>query len=54
MAGRKWRMVCVSRNGSIYSFPDEDMSDSTITFSPDRFYAYAMAYNDIKETIVTY
>ncbi len=46
--GRNWRMVCVSRNGQIYSFPDEDANDSTITFSPNRFYAYAMCYNDIQ------
>jgi hypothetical protein len=45
---RHWRMVCVSRNGSIYSFDDEDTSDNTITFSPNRFYAYAMCYNDIQ------
>ena len=50
-SGRKWRMVCVSRGGAIYSFADEDASDSTITFSPDRFYAYAMCYNDITETV---
>lgn len=51
VAGRKWRMVCVSRNGTIFSFADEDASDSTITFSPNRFYAYAMCYNDITETV---
>ena len=44
---RHWRMVCVSKNGAIYSFEDEDANDSTITFSPNRFYAYAMCYNDI-------
>lgn len=48
---RHWRMVCVSRNGAIYSFEDEDLSDSTITFSPNRFYAYAMCYNDIQPTV---
>lgn len=52
VSGRKWRMICVSRNGSIYSFADEDANDSTITFTTNRFYAYAMSYNDIKETIV--
>lgn len=52
VAGRKWRMVCVSRGGAVYSFADEDASDSTITFSPNRFYAYAMCYNDITETVV--
>lgn len=45
--GRKWKMVCVSKNGSVYSFEDEDTDDSTITFSPDKFYAYAMCYNDV-------
>lgn len=45
---RHWRMVCVSRNGQIYSFEDEDSSDSTITFSPNKFYAFAMCYNDIQ------
>lgn len=50
LAGRKWRMVCVSRNGAIYSFADEDVNDSTITFTTNRFYAYAMCYNDIVES----
>ncbi len=44
--GRSWRMLCISRGGMPYSFLDEDNDDSTITFSPDRFYAYAMVYND--------
>lgn len=44
--GRNWRMICVGRYGEVFSFPDEDIDDETITFSPDRFYAYAMAYND--------
>lgn len=51
LAGRHWRMLCVSRNGTVYSFPDEDLNDSTITFSPDKFFAYAMLYNDIVETV---
>lgn len=50
-AGRNWRMVCVSRGGQVYTFPDEDSNDSTITFSPNRFYAYAMCYNDIQPTV---
>lgn len=44
--GRNWRMICVGRFGEVFSFPDEDTDDETITFSPDRFYAFAMAYND--------
>lgn len=44
--GRNWRMICVSENGSVYTFADEDSDDSTITFTTNRFYAYAMAYND--------
>jgi hypothetical protein len=46
-AGRNWRVLCVSR-GRVYSFPDEDTDDTTVTFSPDRFYAFALAYNDKK------
>ena len=45
--GRNWRMICISRYGYAYSFPDQDEDDATITFSPDRFYAFAMAFNDI-------
>lgn len=45
--GRNWRMICISRYGYAYSFPDQDEDDSTITFSPDRFYAFAMAFNDL-------
>lgn len=46
-AGRNWRVLGVSR-GRVYSFPDEDQDDTTVTFSPDRFYAFALAYNDRK------
>lgn len=45
--GRNWRMICISRYGYAYSFPDQDEDDTTITFSPDRFYAFAMAFNDL-------
>lgn len=44
--GRNWRMICISRNNWAYSFPDTDSDVSTITFSPDRFCAFAMAFND--------
>lgn len=44
--GRNWRMICLSRNNWAYSFPDTDSDVSTITFSPDRFCAFAMAFND--------
>lgn len=45
---RHWRMVCISRDGKPYSFEDEDNNDSTITFTTNRFYAFAMCYNDIQ------
>ena len=50
--GRHWRMVCISRNGQPYSFEDQDSDDSTITFTTNRFYAYAMCYNDIQESVI--
>lgn len=51
-AGRKWRALCVSRGGLVYSFADEDEDDTTITFSPDRFYAFALAYNDNPDPVI--
>ena len=47
--GRNWRVLCVSRGGLVYSFEDEDDDDTTVTFSPDRFFAFALAYNDDPE-----
>ena len=47
--GRIWSMICISRNGQPYTFSDEDSDDTTITFSTDRFYAFAMCYTDYTE-----
>ncbi len=47
--GRIFRMLCVSANGEVFSYNDEDTDDTTITFTTDRFYAYAMAFNDPAE-----
>ena len=44
--GRNFRMVCISRQGRAYSFADEDADDATLTFSANRFGAYAICYND--------
>ena len=44
--GRTWWMIAISRNGMPYYFDDEDEDDTTITFSTNRFYAYAMCYTD--------
>lgn len=46
---RTWWMICVSRNGVAYTFEDEDDSDETITWTANRFYAYAMCYTDEKQ-----
>lgn len=43
---RTWWMICISRNGNPYIFEDEDEDDKTITFTANRFYAYAMCYTD--------
>lgn len=43
---RNFRMICISRKGKAYSFEDEDEDDTTLTFSANRFGAYAIAYND--------
>ena len=51
-AGRNWRALCVSRGGLVYSFPDEDEDDTTLTFSPDRFYAFAICYNDNPDPVL--
>lgn len=51
-AGRNWRVLCVSRGGLVYSFPDEDEDDTTLTFSPDRFYAFAICYNDNPDPVI--
>ena len=48
---RNWRMICVSRDGLVYSFADEDEAPETITFSPDRFYAFALCFNDTPDVI---
>ena len=45
--GRNFRMICVTKDGYSYSFADEDEDDTTVTFSCDRFTAYAIAFNDI-------
>ena len=50
--GRHWRVLCVSRGGFVYSFPDEDEDDTTVTFSPDRFYAFALCYNDNPDPVI--
>ena len=50
--GRNWRVLCVSRGGFVYSFPDEDEDDTTVTFSPDRFYAFALCYNDNPDPVI--
>lgn len=44
--GRNFRMICISRNGYAYSFKDTDTDDTTLTFSPNRYGAFAIAYND--------
>ena len=43
---RTWYMICISRNGTAYTFEDEDDSEETITFTANRMYAYAMCYTD--------
>lgn len=43
---RTWWMICISRNGTPYIFEDEDEDEKTITFTANRFYAYAMCYTD--------
>lgn len=49
LEGRKWRMVCISKGGVPFSFEDEDTDDTTITFTTNKFYAYAMCYSDYVE-----
>lgn len=51
--GRKWYMICISEGGTPYYYEDEDSSDSTITFTTDKFYAYAMCYNDYGDLVTT-
>lgn len=43
---RTFRMVCITRDGKSYSFADQDDDDATVTFTPDRFFAFALCYND--------
>lgn len=45
--GRNFRMICITPEGFAYSFKDTDNNDATLTFTCDRFFAYAVAFNDI-------
>lgn len=47
--GRTWWMIAISSFGIPYYFDDEDEDDKTITFSANRFYAFAMCYTDEKQ-----
>lgn len=44
--GRSYEMICVDEKGIPYTYKDEDNNPSTITFTTDRFYAYALCYKD--------
>lgn len=43
---REFKMICVSQNGLPYIFEDQDKDPNTITFSTDKFYAFALIYKD--------
>ncbi len=39
-------MVCVAQNGIPIIFNDQDKNPDTVTFSTDKFYAFALVYRD--------
>lgn len=43
---REFKMICVSQNGIPYIYEDQDKDPDTITFSTDKFYAFALVYKD--------
>lgn len=43
---REFKMICVSQDGIPFIFDDKDKDPDTITFSTDKFYAYALIYKD--------
>lgn len=43
---REFKMICVSQNGIPYIFEDQDKDPKTVTFSTDKFYAFALVYKD--------
>lgn len=43
---REFKMICVSQNGIPFIFEDKDKDPDTITFSTDKFYAFALVYKD--------
>lgn len=43
---REFKMICVSQNGIPYIFEDKDKDPKTVTFSTDKFYAFALVYKD--------
>lgn len=45
---REFRMICVTQDGIPVILKDIDKDPNTITFSTDKFYAYALIYKDIK------
>lgn len=44
--GRTFEMICVSEKGVPYIFQDEDSDPGTITFTTNRYFAYALCYKD--------
>lgn len=44
--GRQFKMICVSKDGTVYELFDIDTNPATITFATNHFYAYALCYVD--------
>ena len=45
---REFKMVCVTQNVIPIIFNDQDKNPDTVTFSTDKFYAFALVYRDLK------
>ena len=47
-SGRIFKVICVTENGRPIVLNDLDSAEKTITFETDSFYAFALAYKDLK------
>lgn len=45
---REFKMICVTQNGIPIIFNDQDKNPDTVTFSTDKFYAFALVYRDLE------
>lgn len=47
-SGRKYKMICVTRDGLPIIYEDLDNDPETITVRTNKFYAYALIFKDEK------